>query len=298
MGPRGESPSSRRRSAIFSARARQLTPQAFREERGSPLVTLSNARGGVGGRLRRHAGDRGRRGQARVRLARPRAADEGTRRARPAGLPHAAGAAHDRRRRSSAPAPSARVRAVGAAQRAAASTAASACADAAALRARGRGLRAGAGAGAADAVPAAARRSGPATRRRSGPTALAIAPASAPAGGPGDHRGRQRDPRPAVQVRRRPREVGRHGLRLLGLRCPTRCTRAGLLKTALDSSGFMSWGEAGPGPVGHDLREPRPRLHGRRRPALRHQRHATTARAGTRDMRSAAGYTVRHPPGL
>ena len=47
---------------------------------------------------------------------------------------------------------------------------------------------------------------------------------------------------------------------------------AGLLKTALDSSGFMSWGEPGPGDVGHPLRQPRPLLHGHRRPAVRHQR--------------------------
>ena len=47
---------------------------------------------------------------------------------------------------------------------------------------------------------------------------------------------------------------------------------AGLLDTPLDSTGFMSWGERGKGDVGDDLRQRRPRLHDRRRTALRHER--------------------------
>ena len=47
---------------------------------------------------------------------------------------------------------------------------------------------------------------------------------------------------------------------------------AGLLRTPLDSSGFMTYGAPGPRPAHHDLRQRRPRLHGRRRPPLRHQR--------------------------
>ena len=47
---------------------------------------------------------------------------------------------------------------------------------------------------------------------------------------------------------------------------------AGLLRTPLDSSGFMSYGLPGPGQAHHDLRQLRPRLHGRGRPPLRHQR--------------------------
>ena len=47
---------------------------------------------------------------------------------------------------------------------------------------------------------------------------------------------------------------------------------AGLLSSALTSGGFMSLGRAGQGPLGHDLRQPRPRLHGRQRAPLRHHR--------------------------
>ena len=47
---------------------------------------------------------------------------------------------------------------------------------------------------------------------------------------------------------------------------------AGLLAASMPSSGFISWGLAGPGPVGDALHEGEPHLHGRRGPALRHQR--------------------------
>ena len=46
----------------------------------------------------------------------------------------------------------------------------------------------------------------------------------------------------------------------------------GLLKRPLHSRAFMSWGERGQGPVDHRLHEPRPRLRGDRRPAVRHVR--------------------------
>ena len=72
---------------------------------------------------------------------------------------------------------------------------------------------------------------------------------------------------------------------------------AGLLKTALDSSSFMSWGEAGPGQWVTIYTNPG---------------HAYMIVAGLRfdtsgmddgsrwdaRARSASGYTVRHPPGL
>ena len=47
---------------------------------------------------------------------------------------------------------------------------------------------------------------------------------------------------------------------------------AGLLRTPLDSTGFMSYGLPGTRPARDDLRERRPRLHGRGPPPLRHQR--------------------------
>ena len=49
----------------------------------------------------------------------------------------------------------------------------------------------------------------------------------------------------------------------------------------------MSWGEAGPGRRDHGLRQRRPRLHGRRRPPLRHER-AVGRRHALDDRRCAA----------
>ena len=46
----------------------------------------------------------------------------------------------------------------------------------------------------------------------------------------------------------------------------------GILDAPLFSSLFMRWGEAGPRAVDHRLHEPRPRLRGDRRPAVRHLR--------------------------
>ena len=68
---------------------------------------------------------------------------------------------------------------------------------------------------------------------------------------------------------------------------------AGLLSSPLDSTGFESWGEAGPGTLDHGLRERGPRVHGRRRLALRHElplaeQHALDARdAQQRRLRRA-----------
>ena len=47
---------------------------------------------------------------------------------------------------------------------------------------------------------------------------------------------------------------------------------AGLLSRALDSTGFMSYGDARARHLGHHPQQPEPRLHDRRRPALRHER--------------------------
>jgi hypothetical protein len=73
---------------------------------------------------------------------------------------------------------------------------------------------------------------------------------------------------------------------------------AGLLKQALDSTGFMSWGDAGPGQwvtiFAHG---------GHAYMIVAGIRFDTSGRAGrgtrwTTDMRSSSGYTVRHPRGL
>jgi peptidoglycan hydrolase-like protein with peptidoglycan-binding domain len=73
---------------------------------------------------------------------------------------------------------------------------------------------------------------------------------------------------------------------------------AGLLDTALDSTGFMSWGEPGPGTWVTTYSNP---SHGYM--VVAGLRFDTSARriGGSRwtdEMRSSSGYTVRHPTGL
>ena len=63
---------------------------------------------------------------------------------------------------------------------------------------------------------------------------------------------------------------------------------AGLLRPALDSTGFMSWGERGRGTWVTIRSNPEPRLHDRRRPALRHERPQETGNRWSEQMRSAA----------
>ena len=109
---------------------------------------------------------------------------------------------------------------------------------------------------------------------------------------------RQPDPEQAVQVRRRPRPLERQRLRLLGLRLLRAARRRAALVGAHQRR-LHALGRARQGPADHDLRLPQPRLHGHRRPPVRHDRAA--ARRGSRwqaSHRSSAGYVVRHPPGL
>ena len=102
------------------------------------------------------------------------------------------------------------------------------------------------------------------------------------AAGPGDHRGRQRDRHQAVQVRRRARQVGGLGLRLLGLGV-LRLARRRAARRGARLHRLHELGRGRQGPVGDDLRQGQPRLHGRRRAALRHQRpRQRRARAGRR----------------
>jgi hypothetical protein len=73
---------------------------------------------------------------------------------------------------------------------------------------------------------------------------------------------------------------------------------AGLLDTALDSTGFMSWGDPGPGAWVTNYANP-----GHSFMVIAGLRFDTSGRAEDNsrwatDMRSSSGYTVRHPPGL
>ena len=70
---------------------------------------------------------------------------------------------------------------------------------------------------------------------------------------------------------------------------------AGLLDSPLDSSAFASWGERGARRLGHDPDQPGPRLHGRRRAALRHERPQARLHALDRDHALAARLR-RAPP--
>ena len=103
------------------------------------------------------------------------------------------------------------------------------------------------------------------------PDGTAVAPAGAPEVGRGHDRRGERDPRLPVQVRRRPRPLERHGLRLLRLHV-LRAARRGPAQDGPRLVGLHELGRAGPGDVGHPLRQPRPLLHGHRRPAVRHER--------------------------
>ena len=106
-------------------------------------------------------------------------------------------------------------------------------------------------------------------------TATAEAPPPAPSGGGGDVVSRV--VAAANEIATTPYVWGGgHGGASGGYDCSGSISYAlaagGLLDSPLASTGFMSWGEAGPGVAHHRLRERRPRVHGRRRPPLRHQR--------------------------
>ena len=133
---------------------------------------------------------------------------------------------------------------------------------------------------------AAARRSGGGARGRS-------------RRGQGNHRGRQPDRRQAVPVRRRPRSAAGPGgahIRLLEQRRAPAVRRAAAAGHYDAASGTLRvFGLAGPGPVGDDLRQRRPRVHVRRRAALGHaqrgraRRTAARGSAGTRSCAARPG---------
>ena len=131
------------------------------------------------------------------------------------------------------------------------------CAPAAAT-----GAAAGAGAGARRS-----RRAGHARPRR--PRHRARGRAGA---GQADHRRRQPDRQQALQVRRRPRASWED----TGYDCSGSVSYAlhgaGLLEQAAVVGRLRRLGRLRARPVGHDLRPLGPHVHGRRRPALRHQR--------------------------
>ena len=112
------------------------------------------------------------------------------------------------------------------------------------------------------------------------------------------HRGRQRDRRPAVPLRRRPRRLQGHGVRLLGLG-QLRARRRGARQLA-DVVGAV-----------HELGRRRARASGSRSTRTTATRSwsspagASTRRAlrgggtrWTRQMRPTGGFVARHPPGL
>ena len=119
----------------------------------------------------------------------------------------------------------------------------------------------------------------------------------------GHHQRRQLGRAQALRLRRRPRapgrrDVRRHRLRLLGLGL----LRAGRRRPGRQPDGLLgarALRQARPRALGDDLRQRRPRLHDRGRACASTRRGATpAARAGRRDSRTVAGFTVRHPPGL
>ena len=111
--------------------------------------------------------------------------------------------------------------------------------------------------------------------------------------GQGDHRRGQPDRQQALQVRRRPRQVERLRLRLLGLGL-LRPARRGAARQPAAVRRLRELGRLGPRPVGDRLREGQPRLHGGRRHPLRHERahQEQHALAG----RHALVQRVRRPP--
>ena len=81
---------------------------------------------------------------------------------------------------------------------------------------------------------------------------------------------------------------------------PTPSTAPAWSAGPLNSTEFMSWGEAGQGSVDHELCQQRALLPRGRRPAVRHrlQQRVGSGPKWSTEMRPADGYTVRHPEGL
>ena len=85
------------------------------------------------------------------------------------------------------------------------------------------------------------------------------------AGGQGHHRRRQRDRRTSRTSTAAATASGRTRATTARARSPTPCTAPACSSAPLDSTGFESWGAAGPRQLGDRLRQRRPRLHGGRR---------------------------------
>jgi peptidoglycan hydrolase-like protein with peptidoglycan-binding domain len=118
-------------------------------------------------------------------------------------------------------------------------------------------------------APAKAAPLAPGDQATVGTDGLAIAPQNAP---PAVQQiGRQRDREEDLRLRRRPRQVGGLGLRLLGVGL-LRAARRRPPRPGADVGRFRILGRTGPGAVGDHLRQQRPRVHGGRRAALRHER--------------------------
>ena len=135
------------------------------------------------------------------------------------------------------------------------------------------------------------------SRAKVGDDGLAIAPADAPRGRQADHRRRQRDRHEALPLRRRAWPLERRGLRLLGQRV-LRAARRGPARDRAPLQRLLRLGRGRRGPVGHDLHQVEPHVHGGRRPALRHERAQPRRTRWQADMRDTSGYRSRHPAGL
>ena len=130
-----------------------------------------------------------------------------------------------------------------------------------------------------------------------GPDGLAGAPGRRSGRGRRDHRGRQQDRAQAVQVRRRPRALARHRLRLLGLdelraarRRPARLTARLVERSRLGRARPRRLGD-GPDQPGHAYMI----VAGLRFDTSARKRGATR---WSETMRSPRGYVARHPESL
>ena len=135
-------------------------------------------------------------------------------------------------------------------------------------------------------------RSRPATARSCSPTASPPRPPtrrsrSGRSSPPATRSSASRTSTAAATASRCPRSRPRTTARAASSTC---CTARGLLPVDYDApSGTLeSFGEPGPGPVGHAVRERRPRVHVRRRPALGHAQRRRPRRREHRDRLASA----------
>ena len=120
---------------------------------------------------------------------------------------------------------------------------------------------------------------------------------AAPASVQADHLGRQPDHRPALRLRRRPRLFISPGYDCSGTVSFALHGASPAAARRWTPREFMSWGARRHRPVGHDLLQPRARLHGRRRAAPGHERRRRPVRPAGSALAPAAPRQSRlHDP--